>query len=143
MKSAPGGMKPGFPWGWTRGWRLSRMRTSYPRRRRRSTVCEPMNPAPPVTRQRAILGLRSRARRQRVPCLDGIIPKHPHRLERVVVEVLAHQIELVEDLVRHRDDVASDGVGVEDIEEFARTRPDELDLGRLGDELRGRGHQGH
>src|SRR5207248_6171689 len=38
------------PLGWTGGRRASRMRTSWPRASKRSTVWEPIKPAPPVTR---------------------------------------------------------------------------------------------
>ena len=38
--------------GATRSGRRARTRTSWPRRRRAATVCEPTNPVPPVTRTR-------------------------------------------------------------------------------------------
>ena len=54
--------------------------------------------------------------------------EHLHRLERVLVEVLADQRELVQDVVGHGDDVAADLVGLEDVEQLARACPDQFRL---------------
>ena len=55
--------------------------------------------------------------------------EHLHGLERELVEVLADKRELLEQVGRHRDDVAADRVGLEDVQQLARARPDQLDLG--------------
>src|SRR4051812_37144945 len=49
ISSASRESQGGTPRGWTRGWRLSSTRTWCPCSKSRSTVCEPMKPAPPVT----------------------------------------------------------------------------------------------
>ena len=46
--------------------------------------------------------------------------EHPHRLERVLLEVLAEAVELLEQVVRHGDDVAADLVGLDKVEYLAR-----------------------
>ena len=48
------------------------------------------------------------------------------------VEVLADQLELLEDVVGGGDDVAADGVGLEDVQELARARPEQLGVRRQG-----------
>src|SRR3954471_17083327 len=60
------------------------------------------------------------ARRRRVIC------EHLHGLERIVVEALSDQRQLLENVVGHRDDVTCDRVGVEDVQELTRTGPDQL-----------------
>ena len=65
--------------------RSSSTRTSSPRARRASTRCEPMKPAPPVTRQR-IAGLSSRNDQvgrmaycgAGISILDRLLPKEGH-----------------------------------------------------------------
>ena len=44
------------------------------------------------------------------------------------LEVLADQRELLQDVVGHGDDVAADRVGLEDVQQLARARPDQLGL---------------
>src|SRR5437762_2251391 len=48
-----------------------------------------------------------------------VLVKHFHRVERVFGEILSDQRQLAQNVVRHRDDMTADGVGVEDIQQFA------------------------
>src|ERR1700722_6433986 len=57
----------------------------------------------------------------------GVIHEHFHRIEQVVTEIAAQQRELPQQIVRDRDDVAADGVGLDDVEQLARAVPDQLD----------------
>ena len=60
----------------------------------------------------------------------AVLVEHLHGLERVFVHVLADQRQLLDDVVGHRDDLAADLVGLEDVEQLARARPDQLGIGR-------------
>jgi hypothetical protein len=73
----------------------------------------------------------------------GVGVEHLDRFEGVLGEVFADQFELFEDVVGDGDDVATDLVGLEDVEQLAGTGPDEF-LGwvRLH-HLDGGGHQRH
>ena len=53
-------------------------------------------------------------------------PEHLDGLERERVEILAQEIELRDEVVRHRDDVAADRVGLDEVQDLARAGPDEL-----------------
>ena len=57
-----------------------------------------------------------------------ILVEHRHRLERITVEILADQRQLFDDVAGHGDDMAADFVGLENIEELARARPEKLGL---------------
>src|SRR5260370_16676801 len=57
---------------------------------------------------------------------NGVVGEHLYGLERVVIEVLADQRKLLKDVVGHRDDLTSDRVGVEDVQQFALARPDQF-----------------
>ena len=47
---------------------------------------------------------------------SGISVEHFHRLKRVFVQILSHQVELLQNIVRYRDDVTADTVSLEDIQ---------------------------
>jgi len=66
------------------------------------------------------------ARRQLVACRERVVPEHRDGLARVDVEVLADQIELLQQVGGQRDDVAADGIGLEQVEQFARAGPEQL-----------------
>src|ERR1700694_1727448 len=57
---------------------------------------------------------------------DGVVGEHLYGLERVVIEVLADQRKLLQDVIGYGDHLTSDRVGVEDVQQFARARPDQL-----------------
>src|SRR5271165_4727540 len=114
----------------------STITTSTPSALRRSARLLPMNPAPPVMHARFI----GRARESvcgRLQCeaahLEGgpsslqsearghrVAVEHPDRLQRVLIEVLAETVELLEQVVGHGDDVAADLIGLHEVENLAR-----------------------
>ena len=49
--------------------------------------------------------------------------KHVDRFQRVIRKILANQIQLVQNLRRHGDNVASRIVGLKNIQQFAGTGP--------------------
>ncbi len=59
-------------------------------------------------------------------CLELVIGEHLHGLERIVVEIFADQRKLLQDVIGHGDDLTSNGLGVEDVQQFAQARPDQL-----------------
>src|SRR5687768_5948014 len=69
------------------------------------------------------------ARLERVARLPGVVVEHLHGVQRIGGQVLAHQGQLLEDVVGGGDDVAADGVGLEDVEELAGAGPQQLLLG--------------
>src|SRR5262245_3845856 len=74
---------------------------------------------------------------------DRVAPEHLDGLQRIGVEILVDQAQLVEDVVGHRDDVAADGIRLEDVEQLARAGPDELGLGTVAQNFYRLGHQWH
>ena len=60
----------------------------------------------------------------------SVVVEHLHGFERILVHVLADQRQLLDDVVGHRDDLAADLVGLENVEQFARARPDQFGVGR-------------
>src|SRR5688572_6643257 len=96
------------------------MTTAMPSALSRSASVLPMNPAPPVMSTFRIPLSELEAGGQRVGAehLDG--------LERERVEILAQELELGDELARHRDDVAPDGVGLDEVQHLARAGPDQL-----------------
>src|SRR6476646_424102 len=101
------------------------MTTATPWALSRSASVLPMNPAPPV--MSAFLTPEMEAGGQRVGA------EHLHGLEREGVEILAEQVELRDEVARHRDDVAADRVGLDEVEDLPGAGPDELGGG--GDRL--------
>src|SRR5262249_18969724 len=79
-------------------------------------------------------------------CLDligrrrGIAIERLHRFARIFRQILADEIELAQELVRHRDDVAITLLGVEDIQELAGASPKQFRLGSRGGNLLARTH---
>src|SRR5579862_4872865 len=74
----------------------------------------------PLPENQPMLQLESRRRR--------ILQERLYRVQRQVVQVLADAAEFFEDVVRDGDDLAADLVGLEDIVEFARARPQQFAL---------------
>jgi hypothetical protein len=70
--------------------------------------------------------LRRRDSVEHEPCSTRVFVEHLYCLQGILVEALPHKSKLLEDVVRDGDDVAADGVGLEDVEQLARARPDEL-----------------
>src|ERR1051325_1603335 len=75
--------------------------------------------------------------------LPAVREKHLHGVERVVAEVFAHELQLFQDVVGDGDDVAADGVGLEDVEELARAGPDQLRTRRGLEDLDAFAHDRH
>src|SRR5688500_20327446 len=74
--------------------------------------------------------------------LYRVVPEHLYGFKGVLGEILADDIQLLQDVVGDRDDVAANGVGVEDIEQFARAGPDELLIRVRIHDVDGGFHQG-
>src|SRR5229473_3168866 len=69
--------------------------------------------------------------------------EHLHGLARIFGQVLAHELQLREDVVGGRDNVAADLVRLEDVEELARARPQQLGLWTLGERVEASPHVRH
>src|SRR5712692_4747870 len=129
--------------------------TRWPFAKSCGTITDPTYPAPPVTNTFVIVSshaMSAGAERGLRPSVGGVdlvargqrvAAKHRDGLERVVVEIFAHQRELGQNVVGRRDDVAADFVGLKDVEQLAWARPQELGLGPRGESLAGRAHDGH
>src|SRR5207302_4673331 len=97
---------------------------------RRSARLLPMKPAPPVMHARltepprATLGWRAVRLRARVSWLERearrhrVAVEHPHGLERVLLQVLAEAVDLLEQIVGHRGDVTANAFGQHEIEDL-------------------------
>src|SRR6202012_5722206 len=92
----------------------------------------PMNPPPPVTQARFTRCPRypRLPRSEREAGGDRVAVEHLHGLQRVFVEVVPEQGELLQEVVGDRDDVAADLVGLDDVEDLSRRGPDQLRLRR-------------
>ena len=75
--------------------------------------------------------------------LRRVVVEHLDRIERILVEILADQRQFLERVVGHGDDVATDLIRVENVQEFAGAGPDQLDLSVRRQHLHRRGHDGH
>src|SRR5262249_47265494 len=65
----------------------------------------------------------------------GVAIERLHRFARIFRQILADEIELAQELVRHRDDVAAALLGMEDVQELASAGPKQLRLGARGGNL--------
>src|ERR1700730_9168073 len=79
--------------------------TSTPLSSSRSASVLPMNPAPPVTQTRFIV-------LERESCGDSVAVEHLHGLERELLEVLAEQVQLRQEIARHGNDLTADLIGL-------------------------------
>src|SRR5262249_32145725 len=106
----------------------SRSTTSTPSALSRSARLLPMNPAPPVMQARLIGPARARLGRGLGPlrgCSSSlqseargnrVAVEHLHRLQRILLEALAEAVELLQQIVGDRDDVATDLIGLHQVE---------------------------
>ena len=62
------------------------------------------------------------------PRLLRIVPKHFHGVQGVFVEVFAEEGDFCDEVVGHRDDVASHGVGLDEVEKLPRAGPQEFHI---------------
>src|SRR4051812_44673139 len=76
-----------------------------------------MKPAPPVMSARC-------TRLEREPGRLRVAMEHLDGFQRELLEVLAQRLRLGEQVAGHRDDVAADLVGLDEVEDLARRRPD-------------------
>jgi hypothetical protein len=58
--------------------------------------------------------------------MSGVVVKHPHRFERILAEILADGLELAEHAVGRGDDMAAHIISLEDIQQLARTGPNQF-----------------
>ena len=77
------------------------------------------------------------------PAATRVAVEHLHGLQRELIEVLAEQVELLEQVVGHGDDVAADLVGLHDVEDLARRGPDQLGARRRDHDVDGARHDRH
>src|SRR6516164_1787900 len=68
----------------------------------------------------------------------GVAIERLHRFARTFRQILADEIELAQELVRHRDDVAAALLGMEDVQELASAGPKQFRLGARGGNLHAR-----
>src|SRR5271170_3452414 len=114
----------------------SRITTSTPFALSRSVRLLPMNPAPPVMQARLIgpvraclgwgVGPLSRCASslQREARGNCVAVEHPHRLQGVLLEALAEAVELLQQIVGDRNDVATHLVSLHQVEDLPRGGPD-------------------
>ena len=57
------------------------------------------------------------------------------------MKVFTYQRELLQNIAGCGNDMAADRIGLNDIEQLARARPDQLHSGMNGDHFHGRGHE--
>src|SRR6266446_5826512 len=62
----------------------------------------------------------------------GVAIERLHCFARIFRQILADEIELAQELVRHRDDVAAALLGMEDVQELASAGPKQFRLGARG-----------
>src|SRR5882724_8344427 len=75
--------------------------------------------------------------------LTGGIVEHLDGFQRILVESLAHDVQLLKDVGSYGYDVTANILGLENGEELTRARPDQFD-GRTGyGSLHGRSHDGN
>src|ERR1035441_4699881 len=108
--------------------------TKISRQPRRSSVWrrkEPRKPAPPVTQiffpsngEGLVIGIS-----EGKPGCWRVPMKHLDRVERILMEILADESQLLQNIVSQGDDVAADCVGLKHVQEFAGARPDEFLVG--------------
>jgi hypothetical protein len=75
--------------------------------------------------------------------VDSIVVEHADRGERELLGISADSTELGEEIMGQRDHVATHRVGLEDVQQLARARPDQLQSLELAEDVDGGGHQGH
>ena len=61
---------------------------------------------------------------QPVACSLGVAGEHLHGVQGVFVEVFTEEGDFCDEVVGHRDDVASHGVGLDEVEKLARAGPE-------------------
>ena len=71
------------------------------------------------------------------------MPKHLDRIQRELVQVLAHQIQLFQDVVRHGDDITPDIISLEDVQQLAGASPDQFNVRLQTYKFYSRGHERH
>src|SRR5882757_5295056 len=59
-------------------------------------------------------------------CRRRVLEEDLHRLARIFGQVLVDQVELAQELVRHRDDVAAAFLSVENVQQLAGARAQQL-----------------
>src|SRR5881392_2708355 len=60
----------------------------------------------------------------------AVLVERLHRLKRILIHVFADQRQLLDDVVGNRDHLTANLVSLEDVEELARARPDQLGIRR-------------
>src|SRR2546430_15995373 len=88
---------------------------------RRSARVLPMNPAPPVMHTR-LMPLEGKTGGL------GVAVEHLDRFQRELIQILSQEVEFLKQVVGQCDDVASNVVGLDDVQDLARGRPDQFTL---------------
>src|SRR5437868_2481061 len=60
----------------------------------------------------------------------AVLVERLHGLKRILIHVFADQRQLLDDVVGNGDDLTTNLVGLEDVEELARARPDQRSIRR-------------
>src|SRR5215471_17082711 len=102
--------------------------------------------APHGGRRPAVLGghgFRPRRDRDLISRRRGVPVKHGHCIAGIKLEVIADQGEFLEDVTGDRNNMAADLVGLKDVEQLARARPQQFDFAAVGNQLEGPTHVGY
>ena len=68
---------------------------------------------------------------QSIPCRHGIVVKHFHRIQGIVAKVFSYQVQFFQYIVGQCDNMAANGIGVKDIQQFTRPCPDQFSSWQL------------
>ena len=72
-----------------------------------------------------------------------VVVEHLHGLEGEIVQVFSDEVDLLEQVGGHGNDVAANFVGLENIQKFAGAGPDEFAVGLRGNDLERGFHDGN
>ena len=75
-----------------------------------------------------------------IGCRGRILVEGLHGLARILGQILADEVELAQELVGHRDDIAAGLLGVKDVQKLARARPQQLRARPRAQDLLARQH---
>src|SRR5690606_1787108 len=112
--------------------------TSYPAASSRSARLLPMKPATPVTTTRAP---RMVLTSERVAGAQTVLVEHRDGLARELLQVLPAERELRQQVRRQDDHVDAAGFRLVDVEDFARARPQHLQVRTVSPHRDGGSHQ--
>ncbi len=86
---------------------------------------------------------RQRPTSEHIASADSIVVEHANGCERELFEVSAGPTELGQEVMSERDDLTTDGVGLEHVQKLSGAGPDQLQSIELGEDADGGRHQRH